>query len=140
MMIRKTILLVDDEQMFIEGLADALEAEGHRVLKARSGAEALRILGGEAVDLVTVDVMMPFDEMGSGVTSDRGGIKVMEEIRQRWRDMDLLCISVVNDASTIARVNALGARFLRKGETSLEVVLRMIRSRLTGFAYRDPGQ
>ena len=40
----KTILLIDDEQTFLEPLADALESEGHRVLKARTGHEALEIL------------------------------------------------------------------------------------------------
>jgi adenylate cyclase len=54
-----TILIVDDEQPLRELLADVLESEGHRVLLAGNGREALALIVGDQPDLVVSDVMMP---------------------------------------------------------------------------------
>lgn len=54
-----TVLVADDEFAVLEVLSMALEGEGHRVLKAGDGADALRILVGQACDVVVVDEMMP---------------------------------------------------------------------------------
>ena len=54
----KTALLIDDEQGFLEPLADALESEGVQVLKARTAEQALQLLTQEHVDLVTIDIML----------------------------------------------------------------------------------
>ncbi len=137
-MAKEVILLVDDEQSFLEGLADALEAEGYRVLKARTGTEALRILEREPVRLATVDVMMPYAETVGPVPSHRAGVRIIKDIRARWPDLDVFCISVINDPETIREIRHIGARFLRKGETPLRTLLAMIRSRVTGIAYEDP--
>ena len=54
-----TILIVDDEQTLRELLADVLETEGHRVMMAGNGREALTIVARDRPDLVVSDVMMP---------------------------------------------------------------------------------
>src|SRR5918912_731627 len=54
-----TILLVDDEDAVQKLLAYPLERDGFRVLQARDGAEALQLFGGERVDLVVLDLMLP---------------------------------------------------------------------------------
>lgn len=139
---RKTVLLIDDEQTFLEALADALEFEGHRVLKARSAEEAFRILESEHVDLVTIDIMLdPGETLHGSVDSHHAGIFLCEEVRRRYPEITAFCISVVNDTPTIRKIESLGIRFVRKGETPLRTVLNMLRSRLTGVAYstgRDP--
>ena len=135
-MTKKSILLVDDEQSFLEPLADALEYEGYRVLKARTAEQALAILHTEAIDLVTIDIMLePGKSLADKVASNRAGIYLCGEVRRLYPFIDAFCISVVSDVSVIRSVEALGVRFLRKGETPLRIVLNMIRSRLTGFAY-----
>jgi CheY-like chemotaxis protein len=55
----RTVLVVDDESGVRQLLAVILEMEGHRVLQAASGAEALAQVESEQVDLITLDVMMP---------------------------------------------------------------------------------
>lgn len=55
----KTVLVVDDEESIRQLIAVMLELEGHRVLQAENGARALEIATEEAIDLVTLDVMMP---------------------------------------------------------------------------------
>ena len=54
-----TILLVDDEDAVQKLLAYPLERDGFRVLQARDGEEALSLFGGERVDLVVLDLMLP---------------------------------------------------------------------------------
>jgi len=132
----KNILLIDDEQSFLEPLAEALEFEGHRVLKARTADEAFDFLNTEHVDLLTIDIMLdPGVECGEDMNSHMTGVYLCEEIKKYWPEIDAFCISVVSDMQIIKKVESLGIRFLRKGETPLRTVLNMFRSRLTGIAY-----
>jgi DNA-binding response OmpR family regulator len=55
----RTILVVDDEPTLRETLAEALEADGFRVVVAADGREALARFRGERPDLVLLDLMLP---------------------------------------------------------------------------------
>jgi DNA-binding response OmpR family regulator len=54
-----TILLVDDEDSIQTLLTYPLERDGHRVVQARNGEEALRKFAEEEIDLVVLDIMLP---------------------------------------------------------------------------------
>jgi len=54
-----TVLVADDEFAVLEVLCMALEGEGHRILKAGDGADALRILVSQPCDVVVCDEVMP---------------------------------------------------------------------------------
>ena len=54
-----TILVAEDEFALLEVLTMALEGEGHRVLKAGDGADALRILTSQPCDVIVCDENMP---------------------------------------------------------------------------------
>lgn len=56
---RPLVLIVDDEQLMRDLIADYLSDEGYDVLQAGNGTEALSILREESVDLVVLDLMMP---------------------------------------------------------------------------------
>ncbi|EKE44582.1 Signal transduction histidine kinase [Oceaniovalibus guishaninsula JLT2003] len=57
---RRTILAVDDDALVLMGTVGLLEDMGHDVIKARSGAEALKLLGDRPeVDLILTDQAMP---------------------------------------------------------------------------------
>ena len=53
------VLLVEDEETFIEALEIGLKREGFRVHVARDGAEALAMFEGVKADIVLLDVMLP---------------------------------------------------------------------------------
>jgi CheY-like chemotaxis protein len=53
------VLVVDDDQSIRELLFEVLTEEGHRVVIARDGVEALRVLEREGHFLVLLDLMMP---------------------------------------------------------------------------------
>ncbi|MGB7764597.1 MAG: hybrid sensor histidine kinase/response regulator, partial [Candidatus Acidiferrales bacterium] len=134
--VQKTVLLVDDEQSYLEALDDALTHEGFRVLKARDVAGALEILGRERIDLISIDIMLsPGAGLEGAVTSQNAGVYLCEQVASNYPALHAFCLSVVTDPATIRRVQDLGVRFLRKGETPLRTVLSMMKSRLTGTAY-----
>jgi len=56
---QKTILVVDDDLSMLDNLADILELNGFRVLKALDGLQALETLQEQIPDLILADVMMP---------------------------------------------------------------------------------
>jgi len=55
----RTILVVEDEPTLRETLAEALEADGFRVLTAADGREALTRFRADRPDLVLLDLMLP---------------------------------------------------------------------------------
>ncbi|WP_342039441.1 response regulator [Desulfatibacillum alkenivorans] len=66
-------LLVDDEKVFVEALAQRLEARGFKVDCAFSGAEALTQLEKDrSIDIVVLDRRMP----------DLDGVQAMKEIKK----------------------------------------------------------
>ena len=135
-MTKKTILIVDDEQGYLEALADALEYEGYRVLKATNAETALSLLRTENVQFVTVDVMLsPGPSLDHQIASQQAGVWLCEKISKQYPGLDIFCLSVVSDEDVIRKIQSFGVRFIRKGETPLRTVLSMINARLTGLAY-----
>ncbi len=55
----QTIMIVEDEESFVEALTVGLRREGFRVLVARDGAEAITVFETGRPDLVLLDVMLP---------------------------------------------------------------------------------
>jgi len=53
------VLLVDDEEQFVETLAQRLEARDFTVATAFNGDQALEYVRGKDVDVVVLDVLMP---------------------------------------------------------------------------------
>jgi DNA-binding NtrC family response regulator len=59
-----TILIVDDDVDMCEAYTVVLEARGHEIIKAHSGAEARDVLEGTTPDAAILDVMMETDTAG----------------------------------------------------------------------------
>ena len=68
-----TVLVVEDEESFVEALTIGLVREGFRVQVARDGAEALDMFDAVRPDLVLLDVMLP----------KVSGIDVCRELRKK---------------------------------------------------------
>ena len=69
----ETILLVDDDAALLEVMSIVLASEGYRVVTAADGAEALREVGREGLNLVVLDVMLP----------RISGFEVLKKIREK---------------------------------------------------------
>jgi len=59
MTVKANILVVDDEKNIREGLRISLSREGHVVLTAGDGLEAIKVLKKEEIDVVITDLKMP---------------------------------------------------------------------------------
>jgi CheY-like chemotaxis protein len=66
------ILVVDDQKAVATTLADILGAKGFNVYAATSGAEALKIMEEQHIDILLTDVRMP----------DMDGVKLNREARK----------------------------------------------------------
>ena len=103
------VLVVDDEQDIIDLVTAALQS-GEQTLEiagARSGVEALLIMGERKPDLVILDIMMP----------GMNGIEVCQTLKASsvTRNLRIVAISGRHDSDLRARVLAAGAdRFFTK--------------------------
>ncbi|MEN8163043.1 MAG: response regulator [Acidobacteriota bacterium] len=58
-MAERTVLLVDDDDVFVEAVQAVLECQ-YRVLRAANGTEGLEMIAEERPDVVILDVMMDY--------------------------------------------------------------------------------
>jgi CheY-like chemotaxis protein/DNA-binding CsgD family transcriptional regulator len=68
-----TVLVVDDEPDLRDVVHINLALDGHRVIEAADGAEALEVIGAERPDVIVLDVTMPV--MDGWEFLARGGIE-----------------------------------------------------------------
>ncbi len=99
--ISSLILVVDDEPKNIQVVGPLLLRQGHEVIAAGSGEEALAKLRTAKPDLVLLDVMMP------GIT----GFDLCRKLQAQpeWQDTPVIFLSAVTDKSFIMEALAAGA-------------------------------
>jgi len=91
-----TLLCVDDEANILSSLRRLFHKDGYRVLTAGSGAEGLRLMEGESIDLVISDMRMP----------EMDGAAFLAQVRARWPDsLRILLTGYADIASTVAAIN-----------------------------------
>lgn len=89
------ILVIDDVASNRQLLERRLARDGHRVMCAGSGREALRALEGNEFDLVLLDVLMP----------DMNGLEVLARMKAepRWRGIPVIMISGLKETQAVVR-------------------------------------
>ena len=114
------ILVVDDESAIRETMRMILEYEGHEVLTAGSGPEALTAAERDSPDLVFLDIKMP------GID----GLEVLSRLRGLNETLPVVMVSAHGTASTALDAGRLGAfRFIEK-PLSKDYVLDAVREGL----------
>ncbi|MBI5548349.1 MAG: response regulator [Deltaproteobacteria bacterium] len=85
----KTILLLDDDKEFRTLVVPALEGRGHRVLQARTAAEANAAIAAGGVDLAVVDGLLPDTDGMSWISRLRtvGDRLPVVFVSAFWRDL-----------------------------------------------------
>ena len=98
---KATVLVVEDTVLNRIALARGVEREGHLVIQAANGREALDTLRTEAVDMVLLDLLMP----------EVDGFEVLAAMSgdAELRDIPVLVISAVEETEDIARAIEMGA-------------------------------
>ncbi len=74
------ILIADDDPDFVQVMSVILRSEGYQVVSARDGDEALRIMRGDKMDLVLLDIMMASVLDGVGVAHEMQKDPQLKEI------------------------------------------------------------
>jgi PAS domain S-box-containing protein len=117
------LLLVDDDAMNLDLLAQRLEHQGFDVSRASSGLEALEQVDKTKMDLVLLDQQMP----------EITGIEVLRRLRSRHTPSELPVIMVTagNDAGTAVEALNLGANDYITKPLDFEVALARIRAQLS---------
>jgi YesN/AraC family two-component response regulator len=88
----KTILLVDDEQLIIEGLKRTIRSESYRILSATSAGEGFNQLALNRVDVILCDQNMP------GMT----GIEFLRRVKDLYPATVRIAMSGYADAGMVA--------------------------------------
>jgi DNA-binding response OmpR family regulator len=110
-----TILVVDDEPAMVGALGALLGREGHRIVAAYDGEEALRRFREDAVDVVLLDLAMP----------DMDGADVCRQMRAE-ADTPIIVISGERDRAATAQLLDLGADdYVRKPFRADELLARI---------------
>jgi adenylate cyclase len=116
--ITATVLAVDDQPTNLRLLDAVLTPRGHRVLTAGSGAEALRLLETEDIDIVLLDILMP----------EMDGYEVCRRIRSDPAT-EFLPVVMITASGTEQRLAALEAGaddFVTKPFDKSELLARVV--------------
>ncbi len=109
------ILVCDDDKEIVEAIDIYLTQEGHEVLKAYDGEEALKVLKEQEVDLLVIDVMMP------RLDGIRATLKIREE-----NNIPIIILSAKSeDADKILGLNVGADDYVTKPFNPLELVARV---------------
>ncbi len=95
----KKVLIVEDEESMLEGLAHNFRFEGYEVLTAKTGTEGLKLALKQKPDVILLDIMLP----------EKDGFTVLKELRQRHRDIPVLVMTARNFEADVLKGFDLGA-------------------------------
>jgi two-component system response regulator RegX3 len=110
-----TVLVVEDEDSFVEALTVGLKREGFRVQVARDGAEALDVFDAVRPDLVLLDVMLP----------KVSGIDVCRELRRRSNVPIIMVTAKGSEIDTVVGLEVGADDYVTKPYRLRELVARM---------------
>ena len=118
------ILVCDDEPFILKALTFVLRKEGHTVLEARNGEEALEKIRAENPVLVFLDVMMP----------KKNGYEVLEELRKEpaYAATYVILLTAKGQDSDRERGLAMGANEFMTKPFSPAAILTRLREILGG--------
>lgn len=79
----KSILVVDDDDMFRAMLCETLKTAGYEVFEAENGRVAMKFVRSTNLDLVVTDLIMPEQE----------GIETIREIKRLYPELKIIAVS-----------------------------------------------
>ena len=90
------ILLVDDHQMFIDGMKSILHKQNifQVVAEAQDGNEALNILTNQEIDILITDISMP----------KMSGIELTKIVKQKYPEIKVIIVSMHNDRAVVSEI------------------------------------
>ena len=109
------ILVCDDDKEIVEAIEIYLTQDGHQVLEAYDGIEAVEILKKESVDLLIMDIMMPRMD----------GIRMTMKLREKY-DFPVIMLSAKSEeVDKIMGLNIGADDYVTKPFTPMELMARV---------------
>lgn len=124
------IMLVEDDNNLREIYGARLLAEGHEIVTAKDGEEALAVAVKEKPELIISDVMMP----------KISGFDMLDILRNapETKFTKVIMMTALSQTEDKARADSLGAdRYLVKSQVTLEDVARVVKDVLEGKTEAD---
>ncbi|HZZ42605.1 MAG TPA: response regulator [Tepidisphaeraceae bacterium] len=87
------VLIVEDEVRLRELLVEVVPDMGFPATAVRSGEEAIRVLQGEAYDILILDLQLP----------GMGGMELFERVREEWPGVQVIVLTGFGDLPTAQR-------------------------------------
>src|SRR5436309_11508981 len=111
---KRRVLIVEDDEVFVRPLRRALELGGFEVLTAGSGEEALELLKAEDVDLVLTDQRLP----------GMDGVAVVRRLKAEHPEVAVVVMTAFGTIGAAVAATRLGAEdYLVKPFESDEILL-----------------
>jgi two-component system, NtrC family, response regulator HydG len=116
--VKLRILLVDDNEDFLDSTKDVLEDEGFEVMTASSGEEAVRKVQSQAFDVVLMDIKMP----------GLNGVESLIQIKKRKPEIKVIMCTAYIVNGLIRQALEEGAYAVLNKPFEMDVLLRAIES------------
>ncbi|HEY4639920.1 MAG TPA: response regulator [Thermoanaerobaculia bacterium] len=116
---RKQVLIVEDNQLSRDLANAVLSSAGYAVVVAQDGAEALMVLGRERIDLMLLDIDLPFID----------GHSLLQAVREKGIEIPAIVISGLPGEEPEVRALEIGAvDFIRKPVKNSVLLARVARA------------
>lgn len=113
------ILIVDDDELVRMTISVLVGSLGYHCLVAGDGIEALAVLQSTPVDLVLSDIVMP----------GMGGLELLTEIKDKYKDTDVIISTGFHEKASYAEVIKAGAiDFIKKPIDQSELEAKLARA------------
>ncbi|HDQ03712.1 MAG TPA: sigma-54-dependent Fis family transcriptional regulator [Deltaproteobacteria bacterium] len=116
----ETILVVDDEESICSSLKAIISDEGHQVIVAQSGEEAIKVVEEEVPQLILLDIWLP----------GMDGLETLRIIKSKYPGMMVIMMSGHGTIETAVKATKLGAFDFIEKPLSLDKVIIMINNAL----------
>ncbi len=113
------VLLVDDEQEFVETLGERLETRGFKVETALNGDEGMAKVGEFQPDVIILDVLMP----------GKDGIETLKEVKARYPLVEVMMLTGHATIDTAIEGLKLGSfDYLKKPTDTKDLIEKILRA------------
>ncbi len=113
------ILLAEDEPIMLKTMELKLKRDGHDVITASNGRDAIQLIKDHEIDLVITDIMMPYTS----------GLEILGFIKnQLEKKISVIVLSAMGQENVVLEAFNLGADdFITKPFSPNELSLRVMR-------------
>jgi DNA-binding response OmpR family regulator len=120
---KKTVLIIEDEQMLRSALSDKFSNEGFAIIEAKNGEEGLSMALRRHPDMILLDIVMPVMD----------GITVLKKLGQdNWgKEAKIIILTNLSDAETVSEITIQGFHdYLVKSDWKIRDVVAKVKEKL----------